>query len=95
MSIFQIIDIDIHDPELYSQYMAQSPEIIRRYGGYYIVRGGKVLSTTGGWEPKRVVVIAFESVEDLRRCYASPEYQAIVHLRQQSSTSQSIIVEGT
>lgn len=94
MPIFQIIDVDVHDPELYGQYMEQSPEIIRRYGGHYIVRGGKVLSATGGWEPKRIVVISFESVENLRQCYASPEYQAIVHLRQQSSTSKSILVEG-
>ncbi|MFZ6026775.1 MAG: DUF1330 domain-containing protein [Chloroflexota bacterium] len=95
MSVLQIIDLDIHNPEMYAQYTAQVSEIVQRYGGRYLVRGGKVLSATGGLQPKRVVVIAFESVEKLRECYASPEYQAIVHLRSQSSTSKSIIVEGT
>jgi uncharacterized protein (DUF1330 family) len=92
--VYQIIDLDIHNSALYAQYMAKVPEIVHRYGGRYLVRGGKVLSASGGWEPKRIVVIAFESVEALRDCYASPEYQAIVHLRMQSSTSQSIVVEG-
>jgi uncharacterized protein (DUF1330 family) len=94
MSVLQILDLDIHNPALYAQYTAQVTAIVRRYNGRYLVRGGKVLSATGGWEPKRIVVIAFDSVEDLRECYASPEYQAIVHLRQQSSTSKTVVVEG-
>jgi uncharacterized protein (DUF1330 family) len=92
--VYQILDLDVHNPAIYAKYTAQVTEIIHRYGGQYLVRGGKVLSATGGWEPKRIVVIAFESVEDLRNCYASPEYQAIVHLRQQSSTSKTVVVEG-
>jgi len=94
MAVYQIIDLEIHNPELYAQYMSQVTAIVQRYGGRYLVRGGKVLSTAGGWEPNRIVVIAFESVDTLRQCYTSPEYQAIVHLRMRSSKSKSIVIEG-
>ena len=33
-------------------------------------------------------------IEQLRVCFASPEYQAIAHLREDSTTSRSIIVGG-
>jgi uncharacterized protein (DUF1330 family) len=91
--VYQILDLDVHNPALYAQYTAQVSAIIRSFGGQYLVRGGKVHAASG-WEPHRIVVIAFESVEQLDACYASPEYQAIVHLRQQSSTSKSVVVDG-
>jgi uncharacterized protein (DUF1330 family) len=91
--VYQILDLDVHDPALYAQYTAPVTEIIHHYGGKYLVRGGKIHSASG-WEPKRIVVITFESAERLQACYASPEYRAIIHLRRQSSTSKSVVVEG-
>jgi uncharacterized protein (DUF1330 family) len=41
-----------------------------------------------------VVIIAFDTKEQLRACFASPEYRAIAPLRTGSTTSRSIIVEG-
>jgi uncharacterized protein (DUF1330 family) len=41
-----------------------------------------------------IAVIGFESVEKARGCYGSPAYEAIKHIRQSSTKSRVLIVEG-
>ena len=48
----------------------------------------------GDWQPERIVLIEFESIEQVQEFFASPEYLAIVPLREQSATTRAIIVEG-
>jgi uncharacterized protein (DUF1330 family) len=94
MAVYQIVDLDVYNPELYAGYVARVADIVRAYGGRYIVRGGTVTPLGGDWNPRRLVIIEFESLERLQQCYASPEYQEIAPLREQSSRSKSIAVEG-
>jgi len=89
-----IVDIKITDPQLYAQYVDQVAKIVVQHGGRYLVRGGKVTPLSGRWCPERVIVIAFDSIAQLRTCFASPEYRALAPLREQSTTSRSIVVEG-
>jgi uncharacterized protein (DUF1330 family) len=92
--IYQIVDLDIHNPELYAGYVAKVADIVRKYSGRYLARGGAVTPLGGDWNPKRVVIIEFESLERLQQCYASPEYKEIAPLREQSSRSMAVAVEG-
>ena len=69
-------DIQVHDPEPYAQYTEQEQEIITQYGGRYLVRGGSVTPLSGNWQPERGVIIAFDTMEQLRSCFSSPEYRA-------------------
>jgi len=94
MSVFMIIEIEIKNRELYSQYVEKVPEIVEKYGGRYLIRGGKVTPLSGHWNPERMIVIAFETVEQLQRCFSSPEYLELAPLREQSTVSKSIIVDG-
>lgn len=56
--------------------------------------GGKVQAVEG--EPPKgcIVVIAFESLEKARGWYYSPAYEAIKPIRQNSTKSRILIVEG-
>ena len=47
----------------------------------------------GAWSGD-LVIIGFPSVEAARDWYASPEYQAILHLRTEHSDSAAVIVGG-
>ncbi len=42
----------------------------------------------------RSVVIAFDSMEDLKKCFTSPEYLAVAPLREMSTETRSVILEG-
>ena len=94
MSAYLILDIDVHNQELYARYVAQATSIIEKAGGRYLVRGGRVTRLSGEWLPKRLVVIRFETVQQARDCFASPEYRKIAPLREEAATSRAVIVEG-
>ncbi len=95
MSVYMIVDIRVGNDEDYARYRELAEPIVRRHNGKYLVRGGEVLGSTNGWEPERIVVIEFPSIEEYRRCFGSEEYRAIAYLRERSATSRMVIVEGT
>jgi uncharacterized protein (DUF1330 family) len=94
MAAYLIAEIEISDPETYDKYKARTPGVIEQYGGRFIVRGGKAQQLEGEREPGRLVVIEFPDVAAARRFYDSPEYRAIIGLRQRASKGRLILVEG-
>jgi uncharacterized protein (DUF1330 family) len=49
----------------------------------------------GDWRPKRVVVVEFESLDKARAFHQSPEYAEAMKIRQRTSVSSVLIVQGT
>ena len=94
MSAYMIIEIEVLDRETYSRYVAQVREVVEQYGGRYLARGGNVIAMSGDWKPERVILIEFGSARQARECFASPEYKAIAPLREKSTRTKAIIVEG-
>ncbi len=92
MPVYMVIDITVHNRELYSQYVAQVPAIIQNYGGRYLARDGHIIPVSGNWTPERLVLIEFETIEQFHRCFQSPEYRELAPLRGQSTTSRTILV---
>jgi uncharacterized protein (DUF1330 family) len=94
MSVYVIIDIAVIDQGLYEEYVARVPAVVEQYGGRYLVRGGEVVALAGDWQPERIVVLEFESSDQAQEYLTSPEYLALVLLRQKSISSRAIIVQG-
>ena len=94
MPVYLIIDITITDPDLYGEFVARVPAVVEQYGGRYLARSGEVSTMVGDWQPERIVLIEFETIEQVQEFFASPEYQALVPLREQSATTRAILVEG-
>ena len=91
---YLIAQIDVHDPETYAKYTAQTPGIAASYGGKFIVRAGQWECLEGDVKGPRMVMIEFPSYEKAKAWYNSDEYQAIVGIRQKASTGSAYIVEG-
>jgi uncharacterized protein (DUF1330 family) len=94
MPAYVIVDVEINDPDRYREYVQMVPESIEAYGGRFIVRGGQAENLEGDWEPKRVVVIEFESLERAKEWWASDQYAAPKALRQSASTARMIVAKG-
>ncbi len=94
MAVYMILAVEVTDPDLFADYAKQAPATVKQYGGRYLVRGGAVAPITGEWDPERVVVIEFPSMERFREWLTSPEYSAIIPLREQSTKGKGIVVEG-
>jgi uncharacterized protein (DUF1330 family) len=94
MPAYLILDIHVEDPEEYAAYRERSPATLEAYGGRYLVRGGPHEVIEGDWDPERVVVVEFPSVERAHEWYESPEYQEIVGMRKRAAPSKVVLVEG-
>jgi len=94
MAGYIIVDVQITDPEAYERYKAAVPATLAAYGGKFIVRGGRTETLEGDWEPGRVVVLEFESVEKAKAWWDSQDYAAPKQLRQSASVTRMIVVEG-
>lgn len=94
MPAYVIAHIDVKDPVRYEDYKKMSPVSIQKYGGRFIARGGKTEVLEGTWQPKRLVLLEFPSVERAREWWASEDYRPARDLRQATSTGDMIVVEG-
>jgi uncharacterized protein (DUF1330 family) len=91
---YVIVEVEVTDPEPYARYRARVPATVERYEGRFLVRGGTVQTLEGAWQPQRIVVLEFPSVERAWEWYNSPEYQEILAIRERHARSRAIIVEG-
>ena len=94
MPAYVINEIVVSDPARFQTYADQVPAILARYGGRYVVRGGAPERVDGPEPPQRLVVVEFESREAARAWRGSPEYLAILPIREATSTSRVYIVDG-
>ena len=94
MPAYLIADIDITNPEGYAAYRPMAAESVTRHGGRFVARGGTIVPLEGGWDPKRVVIIEFPSLDAAKTFYHSDDYQAALKVRLENSTGRVIIVDG-
>jgi uncharacterized protein (DUF1330 family) len=94
MSAYVIVDIEVHDAAAYDEYRKVVGATLAKYGGKFVVRGGKIEVLEGSWNPKRIVVLEFESAARARQWYDSEEYRVPKQMRMRASKGNTILVEG-
>ena len=94
MSAYLIAMIEVTDWEKYREYTKASSKAVARYGGRFIVRGGDKITLEGPEENRRIVVIEFPSLEQVKTYHESKEYQEAKQLRQGAATGSFIAVQG-
>ena len=95
MSIYMIVEvIEVKNAEQYAEYIRRVPETIAKYGGRYLCRSNEADVIEGSWKPRRLVIVEFPSKEKFHAWYKSPEYRVIASLREQSTQTNVIIIEG-
>ena len=94
MAGYMIGNITITDLEAFMEYGQRVPETVAAFGGTYVVRGGVPEKLEGDYEPKRIVVLQFDSVEKAREWYDSEMYAPLKEMRMKASTGDLYLVEG-
>jgi uncharacterized protein (DUF1330 family) len=94
VTVYAVVNVRVTDPERYAKYRDEAPGTIARYGGKYLARGGAVEVLEGDWNPQRLVILEFESMERFREWYDSPEYAPHKQLRSEASVTDFVVVQG-
>ena len=85
---------EISDGDAFTIYQDRAIPTLAQYGGKVVINSAKINAADGGWAPATIVVVEFESVEQAHKWYNSPEYQAVIGQRFDSSDSSVIIIDG-
>lgn len=92
---YLVVEAKVSDPAAYERYKGLADLAIRAYGGKFLVRGGKTEVLEGPWKsPERMVILAFESAEQAKKFYDSPEYLAARKAREAAAEFNMLLVEG-
>jgi uncharacterized protein (DUF1330 family) len=89
-----VLDINVTNAEIYARYRELGPPTAAAYGGRYLVRGGAVELLEGSWSPARFVILEFPTTERARAWWASAEYAPAKALRQASTRTEMLLLEG-
>jgi uncharacterized protein (DUF1330 family) len=85
--------IDVSDPEAYKAYVAANAEPLKKFGGRFLVRGGRH-EAVEGTSRMRNIVLEFPDYASALACYHSPDYQRAVALRAGNSEADIVVAEG-
>ena len=91
---YVIAQITVTDPASYPAYVEKVQPIIAKFGGEFLVRGGRSEFHEGTPPGTRNVVVRFPSYEAAVEWYHSDDYAEAKRLRMAASTSVQTIVEG-
>lgn len=82
MPAYIIGTIRVLDPDAWQRYVERVGATFAPFGGRIIFRGARAASLSREAHGERVVVGEFPDMEALRRWHDSPEYRALIALRE-------------
>ena len=94
MPAYVVVDITVNDPLTYERYKLLAPQSIAAYHGKYLVRGGRTEILEGEWQPSRLVILEFPTVEQAKAWWDSEEYSAAKALRRACAGTEMLLIEG-
>ena len=80
--------------DLLKDYALEAKKAVEKYGGKFLIRGGKKITTEGN-EFVRTAVIEFSSFDIAKNFFYSKEYQAAHSILKDTVIRHHQIIEGT
>lgn len=94
MPAYVIFDVEIRDMAPYQAFMQGVKPAVEAAGGKYLARGGAHKVYEGDWQPRRIVLFEFPSVEAFEAFYEGPVYQGLKPIRDACSSARLVSVQG-
>ncbi|MDC0344433.1 DUF1330 domain-containing protein [Pelagibacteraceae bacterium] len=91
---YWVVRVSIDNAEAFKEYATRAKLAIEKFGGKYVVRGGKFFIIEGKHDFERNVIVEFPSTEKAKECYNSNEYQKAKSFRDGKANFNAIIIEG-
>jgi uncharacterized protein (DUF1330 family) len=83
-AVFVITEQTLADEKKYNdEYAPKVLKSIKDHGGRFVVRSNEVTSLQGDPGPKRVVIVGFESMDEVKKWQSSKDYMDLRPLRDQ------------
>ena len=77
--------IRVKNAEAWAQYQSRVGATIAQYGGELLFRGEQQRLFSGAMSHEKVVALQFENIDAANRWHDSPEYQALIPIRERAA----------
>jgi uncharacterized protein (DUF1330 family) len=94
MTAYVIGHITVRDPEKWAEYRGKVPATLAQWGGELVLRGRRVAVLSGEHGYADTVVLRFPDVASVAGWHGSPDYQALIPLREQAADMVLISYES-
>jgi uncharacterized protein (DUF1330 family) len=91
---YLVVDARSSDPERMAEYRRLAQIAVENHGGRYLVRGAPYETLEGSWQPQRLVMLEFPSMEAAHGFYDSPDYRAAREARAGVSDFDMLLAEA-
>ena len=86
--------ITISDKSQYKKYDAKIGDVIKEFGGKYLVKGGLRVVKEGNPSYQRDVLVEFKDIETAQRFFSSQRFKEISRFRKAGSTGFLLLLNG-
>jgi uncharacterized protein (DUF1330 family) len=94
VAAYVVVDVRATDADKAARYREVSGPSVEMHGGRFIVRGGATDVLEGDWDPERLVIMEFPSLDAARTWYESAEYGEARAIRDGAGDWLMVAVEG-
>jgi len=91
---YLVVDAKSNAPAMMAEYRRLAQLAVEKFGGRYLLRGGACEILEGSWQPERLVVVEFPSLDEAKDFYDSPEYVAARAARAGISNFDMLLAEA-
>jgi len=91
---YMIIGLTIHDADTFLQYAEGAMPILPQLGATVLSAANDIERLRGNWNPDRLVVLKFPSLDTARIFWTSPEYAPFKAMRESCSESDIMLIES-
>lgn len=89
-----VFQVQIKDAEGMKPYQEKVLSTVLAYHGTTVVAGGEIETREGPAQQGKIFIVRFNSMEQGRAWYDSPEYQAIIRHRHASAECNAFLLQG-
>lgn len=89
--VYMLALFDVKDPQKLAKYSATATATLEAFGAQVVTKG-KAVSLTGH-NTDKAALLSFPDLETAQRWYASPEYQALIALREEGSDMRFFVID--
>ena len=93
MAAYCVGQIRVKDAVAWEQYRRRVGATVAQYGGEVMFRGVLQEAFGGEGDHDSVVALRFENMEEAKRWHDSPEYQALIPIRDQGAEVALVLYE--
>ena len=95
MPAYVIVQLDIHEPEAYQEYLdGFMPSFLRHRGELLASSKQDTEVLEGTWSTPRTVLLQFPSAQHARAWYEDPEYVELRKIRQRTARTNLVLLHG-